>query len=123
MNIFKSIWTYVIIIVIVIAGIYAYQYFTKDSINPGQQDEFAAYLTEQGAIMYGTDWCSYCKKQKELFGDSFRYINYVNCDQERQVCVDADVKGYPTWEIDGETYSGLQSLERLAQLTRYEGEI
>lgn len=120
-NIFKSIWTYVAIIVIVIASIYGYQYLNKDNNSSGQHDAFAEYLTEQGAIMYGTEWCSHCKNQKALFGDSFRYINYVDCDINREVCVDAGVQGFPTWEINGELYSGEQSLERLSQLTGYEG--
>lgn len=121
MNIFKSIWTYIIIVIVVIAGIYAYQNFIKDSSDVGQLDEFAQYLTGEGVIMYGTDWCTYCKAQKELFGDSFQYINYVDCDKDLQLCLDAEVKGYPTWEIDGETYSGLQSIEKLMQLSGYEG--
>ena len=69
-NIFKSTWTYFIIILIIIAGIYTYKNITKEPIGPGQYDEFAQYLTEQGVIMYGTEWCPHCQNNKKLFGNS-----------------------------------------------------
>jgi len=122
-KIWKSPWTYFIIILIILGAIYGYKNITGKTIQSGQYDEFAQYLTEQGAKMYGTDWCGYCKEQKKLFGDSFQYIDYVNCDKNRQECSNAGIGGYPTWKINGENYSGLQSLEQLASLTGYEGEI
>ena len=83
----------------------------------GNYDEFANCLTDNGVIMYGTDWCSYCQNQKSQFGNSFKNVAYVNCDNNPQACTNAGVQGYPTWYINGETYSGEQSLETLAQLS------
>jgi glutaredoxin len=85
--------------------------------GPGKYDTFAQCLTDEGAIMYGTDWCSHCQNQKASFEGSFKNINYVNCDTQRDRCLKAKVTGYPTWVIDGESYSGVQSLSRLADLT------
>lgn len=87
------------------------------SSEQGRYDSFAQCLTEKGAIMYGVDWCSHCQNQKRLFGDSFKYINYVNCEQHKKDCLRAGVEGYPTWKINKTSYSGEQSLERLASLT------
>ncbi len=81
-----------------------------------QSDELAKCLTEKGAIMYGTIWCSYCQRQKEAFGSSFKYIKFVDCDANRDECLIAGVQGYPTWKINGETYSGLRPLEDLARI-------
>ena len=47
--------------------------------SQGKYDTFAQCLTENEAVMYGTDWCSYCQNQKSLFGNSFNNIAYVNC--------------------------------------------
>ncbi len=123
MSIWKSTWTYFIIILIIIGAIYGYKNITGRVIEPGQYDEFAQYLTEQGVKMYGTEWCSHCKNQKKLFGNSFQYIDYIDCDRNRKVCTDAGVKGYPAWNINGQNYPGEQSLQRLASLTGYSGEI
>jgi glutaredoxin len=67
--------------------------------------------------MYGTEWCSHCKNQKAAFGSSFEYVYYVDCDKDKDECIKAGVKGYPTWQINGENYPGEQSFERLAFLT------
>ena len=122
-NIFKSPWTYFILIIAIIGIFWGYKSITGKVIEPGQYDEFAKYLTDQGVKMYGTEWCSHCKNQKKLFGSSFQYINYVDCDWEGDDCNAADIRGFPTWNIDGQNYPGEQSLERLAQLTNYPGEI
>lgn len=83
--------------------------------GPGKADALAQCLTETGAVMYGTEWCPHCKAQKEMFGSSFQYINYVDCDRYRQVCIDAGVQGYPTWKINEGNYAGTQNLYDLAQ--------
>jgi glutaredoxin len=85
--------------------------------GPGKYDSFAKCLTEKGVKMYGTDWCSHCKNQKSLFDKSFKYIDYVDCDWNRDECTRAGVRGYPTWKINGENYPGEQSFYELSSLT------
>ena len=62
-------------------------------------DEFAKCLTQKGAVMYGAVWCPHCIEQKAAFGDSFKYINYVECPDNTQLCIDKGISGYPTWII------------------------
>lgn len=87
----------------------------------------ANHLAEQDAAMYGAFWCPHCTDQKELFGDAVDRVPYVECDPEGEnaqpdVCAAKEIKGYPTWEIDGEFYPGTQSLEELARLSGFEAE-
>ncbi len=82
--------------------------FAVVSINnknkiPGLYDNFAQCLTDKGAIMYGAEWCAHCKEQKEIFGDSFRLIKYVECPDNTQLCIDRGIQGYPTWLIGTST--------------------
>jgi len=79
---------------------------------------FAQCLTEKGAVMYGAYWCGHCKEQKEMFGDSFKYINYVECTEKKQICEDAGIGGYPTWIIDGKSHEGVQPLSKLAGISQ-----
>jgi hypothetical protein len=85
--------------------------------GPGEYDTFASCISESGAVMYGTEWCSHCKAQKEMFGKSFDKISFVDCDRQRDVCLLAGVEGYPTWKINGENYPGQQPLQFLGELT------
>ena len=83
----------------------------------GQYDDFATCLFEKEVKMYGTEWCPHCKDQKELFGNSFKYVDYTDCDLNRDACLQASITGYPTWIINGQQYTGTQDLQRLASLT------
>lgn len=84
-----------------------------------QVDTFAQCLTEQGAVMYGTFWCPHCANTKKLFGPSFQYIDYVECDprgenEQSELCIEKGIDKYDTWEFtDG---SRLISEPTFAQL-------
>ncbi len=67
--------------------------------------------------MYGTEWCSHCKNQKSLFGEDFAKVTYIDCDAQKQVCMDNGIQGYPTWkDAEGNFFPGVQSLEKLAEI-------
>jgi len=64
------------------------------------KDVFAQCLTEKGWAMYGAVWCSHCKEQKDLFGESFKFVKYIECPDNIQLCTDKKVVGYPTWIVE-----------------------
>jgi hypothetical protein len=54
--------------------------------------------------MYGAYWCPHCAEQKEEFGKSFQYVNYVECAikgsrEMTAACKAAGVQHYPTWQF------------------------
>jgi hypothetical protein len=71
---------------------------------------------------------THCADQKELFGSSRSRLPYIECSPggprapQAQACNDASIKSYPTWIINGQRYSGIQSLDSLAQVTNYKSE-
>jgi glutaredoxin len=87
----------------------------------------AAHLKEVGATMYGAWWCPHCHNQKQLFGrQAFAEINYVECDPRGQnpqteLCRAEEIRGYPTWKINGQVLRGTQSLSALADASGYQG--
>lgn len=87
----------------------------------------AEHLTAIGAKKYGAFWCPHCHEQKQLFGKTaFDKINYIECDPrgidpQPETCQQAGVRSYPSWEINGEMYRGTQPLERLAEISNYQG--
>ena len=88
--------------------------YSRDSI-----DNFAKCLTEKGVKMYGTFWCPKCAEQKKMFGSSFQFINYVECDargenEQSELCIEKDVQKYPDWEFaDNSRVVGITSFEYL----------
>ncbi|SKB12660.1 conserved membrane hypothetical protein [Planktothrix sp. PCC 11201] len=88
----------------------------------------ARHLTQIGAKEYGAYWCPHCYDQKQLFGkEAFAIINYIECttdgkNSQTQLCKKAGIQGFPTWEIGGKLYPGIQPLEKLAELSDYQGQ-
>lgn len=89
----------------------------------------AKHLTAQGFKMYGAYWCPHCTEQKFLFGkQAFEEINYIECGRgaknaQIETCKAAGIQSFPSWEINGELVTGIQSLEDLAFLSGYEGDL
>src|SRR5574343_112973 len=85
---------------------------------------FAQCIKNTGAKFYGAFWCPHCQAQKKLFGSkASRELPYVECSiadgkNQLQVCKEADVKSYPTWEFaDGSRVTGEKSFAELAEKT------
>lgn len=88
----------------------------------------AKHLTQSNARFFGVWWCKYCHMQKELFGrEAINEITYVECDirgvnPQRDLCIASQVPAFPTWEINGNRYSGVQTLDQLADISGYAGD-
>ncbi len=66
--------------------------------------------------MYGAEWCAHCQNEKKAFGDSFKYVPYVECPDNPQKCLEKGIEGYPTWILpDGKKLIGEQGLLKLSQ--------
>ena len=76
------------------------------------------------ARMFGAFWCSHCYDQKQTLGkEAMKMIQYIECDKEglnnqRPLCQERKVPGYPTWEIAGTLHPGEQSIEELEEIVQ-----
>lgn len=97
-----------------------------ESAPTTRYDELAKCITNKDAKMYGTFWCHNCTTQKNLFGGSSKYINYIECDpraenSQAEVCVKKGITAYPTWEFsDKSRLEGVRPMEELAKKTNCE---
>ncbi len=80
-------------------------------------DALALCLSSRGALLFGADWCPACRHQDELFGSAASYLEHIDCDENPSACADAGVRSIPAWEIEGRLHSGVQSLDKLAQMS------
>jgi hypothetical protein len=115
-------YTYIFIGLILLAGVI---WLIITPGKPGKLDDFAKCLKNNGATFYGAFWCSHCQNQKKEFGVSAKYLPYVECSTpdgqgQTQICKDAGVSTYPTWQFGQSTttrITGEISLEQLASST------
>ena len=101
-----------VVVILIIVGIY----LIKQSDTPIVDKELVQCIADN-SIVYSSETCSACKYQKDLFGDHYDLINEVDCFYEGEKCQEAQIRGTPTWIIDGEEYPGAKTIEELKQLT------
>ena len=92
-----------------------------------QKVKFAKFLRENNIVMYSAYWCPHCHDQKQLFGkEAVKELTVIECandgkDNQFELCQTKGISGFPSWEINGEIYSGTRDLNDLAKMTSYQG--
>ena len=90
--------------------------------------ELAKYLNDKGVVKYSAYWCPNCLYQSELFGkQAYKELNVVECardgiNSQTNLCIDKEIKGFPTWEINGKLILGVLSLKELSKFTGFNKE-
>jgi len=89
----------------------------------------AGHLAARGFRVLGAFWCSHCEAQRELFGRGAA-LPYTECFPDgyrtgvamAPACAAAGLQGFPTWLLpDGSKLEGDQTLQKLAELSGFEG--
>ncbi len=113
-----------IIVIFILPFILFNIYFQKENKD---YTEFAKCLTDKNLLMYGSFRCGSCAKQREMFGDSFKYVVEIEChpqgeNPQTERCLKMNIERTPTWilEKDGKEisrYVGFASAEKLGQMS------
>lgn len=114
----KKIINYILLSIIIVVIFSIVFSWAKQKAEDGKYDDFALCISQAGAGMYGTDWCTNCQDQKRAFGSSFKYIVFINCDMNPVACDNLGITGYPTWVFaNGTQLRGKQTLFTLSEKT------
>lgn len=114
----KKVITYVVVLILLGCAFVAGRFYRNH-----KYDSFAKCLASKQAKMYGLYWCPHCLDQKQMFGDSFHYVPYVECaiKGSREMapeCKAAGVKLFPSWQFGSEApKEGVLSLNALSDKT------
>ncbi|MDD5605769.1 MAG: hypothetical protein PHR51_00300 [Patescibacteria group bacterium] len=123
------VWTTIGVIAAVVLLWFGLRNHTAATETDSEVMVLAQWLTDSGAKLYGSFWCSACNYQKELFGKAANELPYVECSSpdktaQTQPCLTAHILRYPTWEFsDGSRHEGVLTLEQLKQLTGYQAQL
>jgi len=114
----KKIFIYGIVLIVIAGALFGFRYYRNH-----KYDSFAQCLAAKQAKMYGLYWCPHCIEQKEMFGEAFHHVPYVECaikgsKDEAPECKAAGVKLFPSWQFGTEPpKEGVLSLEALSDKT------
>ncbi len=87
----------------------------------------AEHLTAKGIVMYSAWWCPHCHEQKQLFGkEATARLTVIECapdgrNSQKELCDTKAIEGFPSWEINGKLESGVKPLQRLKELSGFQG--
>jgi len=104
-----------LITIAIIIAIILLAYFLIKNNNPNTDEELTKCIGEN-SVLYTQLGCHACEIQENLFGENYKFLNVIDCFYEREKCT--GITATPTWKINGEKITGVQSIKELKNLTR-----
>ena len=73
--------------------------------------ELADKLTADGWVLYGTDQCPWCVRQKDEFGDAFANVTHIDCNKNEQACRNVSMYLFSWDDVTGDDSRLMEYLE------------
>ncbi len=80
-------------------------------------DEEVTKCIGGNSVLYTQLGCPACETQERTFGDNYQYLNIIDCFYNQEACIEETIQATPTWIINEQSYRGVQSIEKLQELT------
>jgi glutaredoxin len=84
------------------------------SQGPAELDEQTAECIASKSTLYVSATCGHCAKQKQDLEPYLDKFIMIDCTTSN-AC--QDIRAVPTWLINGQQHTGVQSIEQLKELT------
>jgi hypothetical protein len=107
-----------LITTLVALGIFAISnsFFTGNVVaSEDYTSEFIKCLNEKGYILYGIDNSVFFEIQRDLLGEAFKNVTYVNCALNPEDCFGIVI--YPSWKTQEGIIPGALSLGALSKIS------
>lgn len=87
-------------------------------ITPEEMDKFIACLAKSDFVIYGAEWCGWTGKIVNMLGgfESVKPI-YIECEEEKEICAEKNITGYPTILIAENPYQGARTFADISKAT------
>lgn len=86
---------------------------------PRSDSNVLQQLIDAGATFYGASWCGFTKKQLaelNITEADPRGLDYVDCDNQEELCQQKGIEAFPTWQLNGQLFPGYYPPAKLAEL-------
>lgn len=106
----------IIISIIIILAILFLSIFIINQPKKDIEENLAKCIGENSEL-YVQLGCHACEIQKQYFGEDKKYLNIIDCWKNREKCIKENISATPTWIIENNKYIGVQSIDKLKELT------
>lgn len=69
------------------------------------------------AILYYSPTCSHCAEQEDILGEDLDSFILISSAENASLFKEKGIYQVPTWEVNGELYSGVKSWKNLKEIT------
>jgi len=83
----------------------------------GNHDSKTIQCIADNSILIVSKTCSHCADQRRILGDSESLFNVISIDEHPEVLEQYEITAVPTWIINDNKVTGVQSIEKLKELT------
>jgi thiol-disulfide isomerase/thioredoxin len=91
----------------------------ESSDEGGNIENLISCLKEKKFVIYGAEWCSFCRDLVSLFGGYEKAASiYVECTEKQDLCREKNITAYPTILVNDQQYRGERTLEAFASETK-----
>ncbi len=104
-------WTLLLIGFILIGSFFVFQMKNKKDF-----DKNDIFQITSNAILYIQKGCYHCQIQEDKFGEYSELLNIVDCFENLEQCIQANITATPTWIINGEQYKRVFEVDELKEL-------
>ena len=107
--------TIIIVVVVIVLALVIINW--KNQKPPVEVTDELSKCIGRSSVLYVQTGCSHCKVQEDMFGTFLNNLNMINCATDIDKCTKAGIEFTPTWIIKGKTYTGVQEIKTLKELT------
>lgn len=105
---------FVVGLIVVIIGVIVGINYLKPN---GDLDEETMQCIADNSKLIVSKTCGHCATQKDMLGEHLDKFDLLYVDENPGLWDEYNLKGVPTWVIGENTYSGVQSIDKLKELT------
>ena len=90
-------WLILAVVLIGTPLVFTGVFYEHEHIPDEALAEFGRCLRKDKFILYHTNECPYCRKQRRLLGIGMNFIDEVNCSEDKERCEQDEIVALPTW--------------------------
>lgn len=101
-------------IILVLATMFIIKNIIGKNASSEKEDDFFKCLSQR-TTLYMNPGCSYCINQEKILGENIKSIKIIDCSKDYGKC--SQIRGTPTWIINGNQEIGVKTLDQLKALS------